>query len=108
MDSSALLATLDVQMKLSLFQSRLLIAGCLLACPALCNAQPWTDLFNGKDLTGWTQLNGKARFKAKDGEIVGTTVAKQPNSFLATKAYYDDFILELEFKLDDDMNSGVQ
>lgn len=68
----------------------------------------WTNLFNGKDLQGWRQLNGKAIFEVKNGEIVGTTVSNEPNSFLATEADYEDFILELEFKLDSDMNSGIQ
>lgn len=71
-------------------------------------AQKWVKLFNGKDLSGWTQLNGKASYKAENGEIVGTTVFNEPNSFLATTSSYGDFILELEFKLDDEMNSGIQ
>lgn len=86
-----------------------------LAVFALCftlicsHAQPkWTKLFNGKDLSGWKQLNGKALYEVKNGEIVGTTVYKEPNSFLATSTDYGDFILELEFKLDADMNSGIQ
>jgi hypothetical protein len=68
----------------------------------------WTSLFNGKNLDGWKQLNGKAKFEVKDGVIVGTTVVDQPNSFLATEQNYDDFILELEFKVDPQMNSGIQ
>ena len=65
-------------------------------------------LFNGKDLTGWKQLNGKARFEVKNGEIIGTTVSNEPNSFLVTEKEYGDFILELEFKVDSPMNSGIQ
>ncbi len=77
--------------------------------PLLVSAQGnKRDLFNGKDLTGWRQLNGKASFEAKNGEIIGTTVINEPNSFLATEILYDDFILEFEFKLDAEMNSGVQ
>ncbi len=73
------------------------------------NAQEkWQNLFNGKDLTGWKQLNGQASYVVKNGEIVGTTVADQPNSFLVTQSEYGDFILELEFRLDDEMNSGIQ
>lgn len=68
----------------------------------------WTNLFNGKDLSGWKQLNGKARYQVLNGEIVGTTVHGEPNSFLVTEQNYDDFILELEFRLDADMNSGIQ
>lgn len=70
--------------------------------------EKWVRLFNGKDLSGWKQLNGKALYAVRNGEIVGTTVFKEPNSFLATEAMYGDFILEIEFKLDADMNSGIQ
>src|SRR4051812_17050439 len=70
--------------------------------------QQWVNLFNGKDLTGWKQLNGKAKYEVKNGEIEGTTVYGEPNSFLATDKDYGDFILEFEFKLDNNMNSGVQ
>ncbi|MEL6653790.1 MAG: DUF1080 domain-containing protein, partial [Bacteroidota bacterium] len=68
----------------------------------------WTMLFNGTNLDGWRQLNGKAKYSVENGEIVGTTVANTPNSFLATEKLYGDFILELEFKVDPAMNSGVQ
>jgi hypothetical protein len=71
-------------------------------------ADGWTDLFNGKDLTGWKQLNGNANYEVRDGEIIGTTVSNEPNSFLATEKDYGDFILELELFLDNDMNSGIQ
>jgi hypothetical protein len=69
--------------------------------------EQWTDLFNGKDLKGWKPLNGKAKFEVLNGEIVGTTVPTEPNSFLATEATYGDFILELEFHMSD-MNTGIQ
>ncbi len=72
------------------------------------DASKWTSLFNGKDLKGWKQLNGKAKYEVQNGEIVGTTVSGEPNSFLATEENYGDFILELEFKVDPAMNSGIQ
>ncbi|HUR11788.1 MAG TPA: DUF1080 domain-containing protein, partial [Flavitalea sp.] len=65
-------------------------------------------LFNGKDLKGWKQLNGKASYQVRNGEIIGTTVSGEPNSFLATEKEYGDFILELELKIDSPMNSGIQ
>lgn len=68
----------------------------------------WQKLFNGKDLEGWKQLNGKAKYEAKNGEIVGTTVLNEPNSFLATEQEYGNFILELELMVDTSMNSGIQ
>lgn len=68
----------------------------------------WTDLFNGNDLTGWKQLNGEAIYEAINGEIVGTTVANTPNSFLCTEEEFGDFVLELEMFMVDDFNSGMQ
>ncbi len=68
----------------------------------------WQKLFNGKNLAGWKQLNGKAKFEAKNGQITGTTVLNQPNSFLVTEEEYGNFILELELWVDTSMNSGIQ
>lgn len=68
----------------------------------------WIELFNGKDLSGWEQVNGTATYEVKDGAIVGTTVMESPNSFLATTQKYGDFILEFEFFLNDTVNTGVQ
>lgn len=68
----------------------------------------WQQLFNGKDLKGWKQLGGEAKYNVQNGEIVGTTVMNTPNSFLATEKEYGDFILELEFKLGKEFNSGIQ
>jgi hypothetical protein len=68
----------------------------------------WVSLFNGKDLTGWVQHGGKAKYRVENGEVVGTTVPKTPNSFLCTTRDYGDFILEVDFKVDPKMNSGVQ
>ena len=53
-------------------------------------------------------MNGKARYRVENGEIIGTTVLNEPNSFLATEKNYGDFILEFEFNVDSTMNSGVQ
>ncbi|HEV7331603.1 MAG TPA: DUF1080 domain-containing protein [Flavisolibacter sp.] len=82
---------------------------CLVFLSALnLSAQQWINLFNGKNLTGWKQLNGKAKYTIENGEIVGTTVFGEPNTFLATEQEYGDFVLEFEFKVDSTMNSGVQ
>ena len=68
----------------------------------------WTPLFDGRNLDGWTQKGGNARYEVRDGVIVGTTVEKTPNSFLTTVRPYSDFILELEFRVDSLLNSGIQ
>lgn len=72
------------------------------------NKEGWQSLFNGKDLTGWHQLNGQAKYHVEKGEIVGTTVSNTPNSFLATDKDYGDFILELDLLVANEMNSGIQ
>lgn len=82
-----------------------LLSSCLLVA---AQKGAWENLFNGKDLSGWKQLNGKAKYKVQNGEIIGTTVMNEPNSFLVTEKDYGDFILEFEFKVDSTMNSGVQ
>lgn len=66
------------------------------------------SIFDGKTLNGWEQIQGSAKYEVKDGMIVGTTVLDSPNSFLATKKTYGDFILELDFKVDEGLNSGIQ
>lgn len=70
--------------------------------------EKWISLFNGKDLSGWKQVNGKAKYAVADGMIVGTCVKDSPNSFLATEKEYGDFILEVQIKIDEGINSGIQ
>lgn len=70
--------------------------------------EKWTDLFDGKTLDGWVQRGGVAKYRVENGQIIGTTVPKTPNTFLCTDKTYGDFILELEFKVDPKMNSGIQ
>ncbi len=83
------------------------VLGFLFAATAL-TAGPWEPLFNGKDLSGWKQLNGTAPYTVADGMIVSTTIAGSPNSFLATEKIYGDFIFECEVKQDvGPSNSGV-
>lgn len=86
----------------------ILAIACVVPCMHAAFAANWTPLFNGKDLTGWKQLNGTAEYKVEDGAIIGISKTKTPNSFLATEQDYGDFILEMDFKVDDGLNSGVQ
>ena len=71
-------------------------------------SENWNYLFNGKDLTGWKQLNGQAKYEVVNGEIVGTSVFNTPNSFLATEKDYSDFIFEVEMLVESTTNSGIQ
>lgn len=76
--------------------------------PFSLQAGDWVSLFDGKTLNGFTQRGGVAKYAVEEGTIVGTTVPNTPNSFLCTNKDYADFILELEFKVDSRMNSGIQ
>jgi hypothetical protein len=67
----------------------------------------WEELFNGENLDGWEILNGQHKYEVVDGMIVGTTIVGQPNGFLSTKQTYSNFVLELDFLVDETMNSGV-
>lgn len=67
----------------------------------------WRSLV-GANLDGWIQKGGKAKYRVESGGIVGTTAPNTPNSFLCTARDYTNFILELEFKVDPGLNSGVQ
>ena len=82
----------------------------LLTFPPAAFAQNdgWVNLFNGKDLSGWKQLNGEAKYEVVDGTIVGTTVLNTPNSFLCTEKNYADFIFEVDLLVEENMNSGIQ
>ena len=93
---------------ISLITIILYTSSCTQSSEATESDEGWTELFNGDDLTGWKQVNGTAEYKVVDGAIVGTTVPDSPNSFLATENEYGDFILEFEFMLNNDINSGVQ
>lgn len=81
----------------------------LLSALILTSCQEKDDfisLFNGKDLTGWTEINGEAPYTVEDGMIVGTCVTGTPNSFLCTEQTFGDFILSFEANFEEG-NSGV-
>ncbi|MBD0777426.1 DUF1080 domain-containing protein [Maribacter sp. ANRC-HE7] len=69
---------------------------------------PWSTIFDGKTLDGWSVIGGEATYKVEDGAIVGSTVRNTPNTFLRSDKLYSDFILELDYKVDSSMNSGIQ
>ncbi|TXD53125.1 MULTISPECIES: DUF1080 domain-containing protein [unclassified Polaribacter] len=69
---------------------------------------PWINLIDGNTLNGWSIKDGKATYMVNDGVITGTTVLGTQNTFLTTNTIYDDFILEIDFKTDSVMNSGIQ
>jgi 3-keto-disaccharide hydrolase len=90
-------------------RATLLALAVLALAAASARAGEWQPLFNGRDLTGWRQVNGSAPYTVVDGAIAGTTVPGSPNSFLATEATYGDFVFECEVLQEGGpSNSGVQ
>jgi len=88
------------------FTAAILFIGC--KEKAIENDLPWVSLFDGQTLNGWSIKGGNASYEVKDGSIVGTSTLNTPNTFLCTDAMYGDFILELEYKVDPLLNSGIQ
>jgi len=86
--------------------SMILILFCMIF--SLYAQDGWQSLFNGKDLSGWEILNGTAEYQVENGVIIGVSQLNTPNTFLATKKIYGNFILEFEAKMDNGLNSGVQ
>ncbi len=80
----------------------------VMATAITLNAQEWVELFNGKNFKGWEKLDGNAEYRVENGEVIGTSKSGTPNSFMATRKMYGDFILEYEMKMDRGINSGVQ
>ena len=73
------------------------------------NAQSeWTNLFNGKDFSGWEVKNGSAEYSIEGDAIVGISKTGTPNTFLCTKKQYSDFIFEVEVLVSPGLNSGIQ
>ncbi len=91
-------------------QSRFLTSFLLFLLTFSIQAQDgnWKNLFNGKDLSGWKAVAGKATFTVQDGIIEGSAVFGTGNTFLVTEELYGDFILELDLKISHiSSNSGI-
>jgi len=71
-------------------------------------SRPWKHLFDGKTLDGWVQDTPNV-WSVRNGMIVGKHNGQKWNDFLRTKEQFDDFELDLEFRLVDGKgNSGIQ
>ena len=68
---------------------------------AILENAAWSDLFNGKDLTGWKgDTNG---YVAEDGILV----CKKGGKNLVSEKQYGDFAFSFEFKLEESGNNGI-
>ena len=65
------------------------------------------NLFNGKDLTGWDAYGTELWYVDKDGHMVCESGPDKQYGYLATRDYYNDFDLSIDFKQLANGNSGV-
>ena len=77
-------------------------------CTVVGAQAQWQTLFNGKNLNGWKTVAGTAEYRIVDGAIEGISKTGTPNTFLCTDKEYGDFILEMLFRVDEGLNSGIQ
>ena len=70
------------------------------------NSTETVSLFNGKNLDGWI-IYGTEKWYVEDGELICESGPDKDYGYLGTNKYFDDFILELDFKQEDNGNSGV-
>lgn len=79
----------------------------LIGFVVLVKAQkPAESLFNGKNLDGW-KIYGTEKWYAEDGLLICESGPDQQYGYLATEKWYNDFILDLDFKQEANGNSGV-
>jgi hypothetical protein len=85
-----------------------LFAGLLLAAhrPAAISAQTFVDLFNGRNLAGWVNVNTDPdTWRVKDGLLICTG---KPIGVMRSDKQYENFVLHIEWMhLEPGGNSGV-
>jgi hypothetical protein len=76
--------------------------------PFLAFAQNWVSIFDGKSLQGWTKVDPPINVKIEEGMMkLHMTPHTLRHAFIRTNTTYQDFILELEFRRDLTMDSGI-
>lgn len=81
----------------------IILAFALVTLPVLAQEK---ELFNGKDLSGWT-VYGTEKWYVENGLLVSESGPDREYGYLATNEHYKDFDLTLEFKQEANGNSGV-
>ncbi|PWL39245.1 DUF1080 domain-containing protein [Flagellimonas aquimarina] len=71
------------------------------------NAQETTiNLFNGENLEGWIN-HGTEKWYVENGELVCESGPDKAYGYLSTKDFYKNFELTVEFKQENNGNSGI-
>lgn len=81
-------------------------AALLLATAAAEEAPQFQDLFNGRDLSGWVDVNtSPATWSVKDGLLICTGL---PIGVMRSEKQYENFILHIEWRhMKEGGNSGI-
>src|SRR6266545_7707005 len=86
----------------------MLLAGLLLAAPRamVATSAEFRDLFNGKDLTGWINVNtAEDTWRVKDGILI---CSGKPIGVMRSEKQYENFVLHIEWMhMKAGGNSGV-
>lgn len=99
------------------------LAVCLLACTSQQKEtrervadendgtmEEWTELFDGKSLSGWRNFKSQtvgAAWKVEDNTLVFDPSSGEAGGDIMTVEQYDNFELALEWKIDSCGNSGI-
>jgi hypothetical protein len=88
-----------------LFPVAALVATALTSCVIAQHDPGFVPLFDGKTLTGWTLAGQHGAGYGVTNGVIYCALGGGGNLF--TEKEFDDFILRLEFKLEDGSNNGV-
>ncbi len=84
----------------------LLLICCFFLISAKADSPRYKSLFNGKNLKGWT-IHGTEKWYVDKGELVCESGPDKQYGYLSTNKDYKNFVLEYDFKLEANGNSGV-
>ncbi len=90
----------------------LLVAAVVAGCSTTATNDHATSLFDGRDLKGWVVMYG-GEWTVENGVLVGrngkdwSTNPEKSGSWLRTEKQYSNFILELDYAINDGGNSGI-
>lgn len=85
---------------------RLVVLVAILLAMSFIVPPGFKKIFNGKDLSGW-KIHGTEKWYVENGELVCESGPDKQYGYLSTTKPYSNFILDLEFKLEANGNSGV-
>ncbi len=87
-------------------KTKLIFAVVALFLMQLGYAQETINLFNGENLDGWIN-HGEEKWYVENGELICESGPKAGYGYLGTEKFYKNFELTLDFKQENNGNSGV-